>query len=464
MSKLWFIILSEMFEQVKKQKKFLVFGTAVLFLSFSFNIFGTLSTDSFINNQKDSEALVTNQVLCSGAYYNNQLLQIKNYKGKYTQITCNPDELIPYSSQYGFQGKIYTLVYKIFNKFAPVNGIRFIALAQLVTALISALCLALVGLWVYVRVSKIAGWIFVFLASMSPMLVVFARNLYWALPLMVLPIIVILWFYKPNATKKYSMYFWSGVFLALYLRFICGYEYVTTLSIMAVAIISYFLFMEKFGWKMYLKQFAIAFAVSLLAFAFALGTHIYSLQQQTGSVHDAVLIIKSRALARTTDSTHYLKYTYMNLSYTSPDYYQTLDSYTQLSERTNSKSQISANVVSVMNYALLPVVTLPLAFNQPFGLFLQSTVVFVLVMILIFKDRSRLFKGARLHQVNGLFLGAAIGLVGSISWWVLAHSHSLVHAHINGITTYLPFALFSFMIIGLYIEENLKVLLRLRNS
>jgi hypothetical protein len=42
--------------------------------------------------------------------------------------------------------------------------------------------------------------------------------------------------------------------------------------------------------------------------------------------------------------------------------------------------------------------------------------------------------------------------VGYLSWLILARSHSLVHAHINGILLYLPFALFGYIIIGLYLQ------------
>jgi hypothetical protein len=293
------------------------------------------------------------------------------------------------------------------------------------------------------------------------MVVGFARNLYWALPLLILPFVYVLYAYKYDAHRKRQILFWGGLVALLYLRYLCGYEYITTITIMVAAAVVYYLFLAKGDRKMYVQQIALVFAASFLAFALAIGTHVMTLRTEAGSISGAASIIKDRAMTRTTQADKYLTYPIMGLKSNLNEYYQTANSYLDFDGRSQHRSQLWAAVASLMNYALMPVVNIPVTLNQPFATYIQSLTAFVAVLVFLYVTRARWVERARRREVDALFLGAAAGLVGLLSWLVLARSHSLVHGHINGILLYLPFALFGFTIIGLFLEARLVSLRRM---
>lgn len=441
-----------MLKDLKKHRRFFLIAAGVLFLSFSLNIFGAVKTDDFLHNYKDSEALVANQIACKGKAQDGQLLVRSDPAATSADYSCNQKKLRPYSSQYGLQGRVYTQGYEIVSSVVSIPPRAYVAIAQLSTALVSALCLAALALWARSRFGRIPAVTFVIMVAISPMIVGFSRNLYWTLPLLFLPFIYALYAYGPDAARPKKTLFWSVLGVLLYLRYLTGYEFITTITIMVAAAIGYHLFVQKNSKKTYVKEIALVAGVSILGFAAALGTHLVSLQETTGSMGKAAEVIKARALERTTNAEDYLPYAYSGFQLTSTDLYRISDSYVGLESRAQGSSQMWASIVSFVNYALLPVVNIPVALNQPFGAIIQSVGVFSLLLAILFIMRMRLLPKHLIHTVNALFLGALIGLAGYLSWLLLARSHSIVHAHINGILVYMPFALFGFMLIGIYLQ------------
>lgn len=440
--------------------RFLVFSWLVLFLSFAFDLFGAVPVPSFVGNFKDSEALVTNHIVCKGDLYAGQLLERKHFDGGNVAPACDVELLKPYSSQFGLQARAYGLGYAALTSIVAMRVDIYVGFMQLLTALVSALCFALLALWVRRRFGRWPAVSFVLLVAISPMLVSFARNLYWALPLMVLPLVFALFGYdrlvrRSAGNWRRQVLFWSGLGVLLYLRYLCGYEYLTTLTIMVAAVVIYYLYLAD-GLqrvKRYAGQLTLVLVVSVLAFGAALGTHVLALRAPAGSASAAIKVIRARAAERTADSEKYLIYAYQGLRANSPDAYAITNNYLNLERRTEEPTQLGATGVSFLNYSMLPVIGLPIVLSQPFGLYVQSLAAFVLLLALLFVRRRQWLKQADIRQVEALFLAAAIGFVGYLSWMVLARPHSLAHAHINGVLLYLPFALFGFIIIGLYVRQ-----------
>lgn len=435
-----------------KKQMFFVGTLIVLFLSFSINFFGAMDTNSFIGNYKDSEALISNEVICRGSVFGGQLIEAKNASQVGPIKNCDKGAIKPYSSQFGLQGRIYTLGYKIITSVLHISAGAYIALAELITALLSAILFTLFAVWIRKNFSLFVANIATLLIAVSPMIVGFSRNLYWALPLMVAPFLFTIIFYKYPILGRRRIFFWIILGVLLYARFLCGYEYITSITIMVMAAVGYHLGLQKKPYKIYTKELALAFVISVIAFTAALSTHVYTLQKSTGSTEQAVTVIKDRALVRTLDSSKYLSYPYYNYQFLLKDSYLVSDSYLHLQKRSSSGSQLWASIVSFMNYSLLPIIVLPIALNQPFATYLQSISMFTIFLLYLYKTRNRWVHKGIINQVEALFLGAAIGFVGFLSWLVLAHSHSLVHAHINGILMYLPYALFGYIIMGLYFQ------------
>lgn len=443
-----------MVEDLKKHKLFFAAITLALFLSFAFNFFGAVTTDSFILNFKDSEALVTNQIVCKGEVFNDQMVAQKGDYGSSGLISrCESKELVPYSSQFGLQGKLYTAGFNLLSNFVHISAVTYVTIVQLATAMGSAVVFGLLALWVRSRFGLIPASVFGLLVAMSPMVVGFSRNLYWTLPLLVLPLVFALYYYRLKSTKKRMLLFWLILGILLYLRYLCGYEYITTLTIMIVAAISYYLYIGGSKTKVYIQQSIIVGVVSFLAFGAALVTHVGALNAYTGSTGKSVSIITQRAADRTSNADQYLKYPYENLKGLASDYYKVTDTYVHYDKQMESNSKPLATLVALSNYMLLPVIHLPISFAASFSLYAQSMGMFVVLLALLYVMRKKWIPKRLSTQIRALYLAFAIGLLGYFSWLMLGYSHSLVHAHINGILMYLPFALFGYVIIGIFIES-----------
>jgi hypothetical protein len=446
-----------MLQEIRKHWRFFVAAAIVLFLSVGFDVFGAITPAAFVQNFKDSEALVVNEVRCRGQYFAWQMAELKNPQSSNTQEICNPAELRAYSSQFGLQGRAYTFGYVVTDKVLPfsVPVGPYIIFAQLTTAALSALCLAAIVVWIRGRFGGGAAVVLTLGTALSPMLVGFGRNLYWVLPTMVLPLLATLYWYDDRATSRRQLLFWTAVGLLLYMRYLCGYEYLTSLTIMVAAVVGYHLWMRRAALRVYVWQFLTVLGVSLAAFGLALGTHVAGLRGPAGSAERALTIVKQRAMERTSRSDSYLTYAITGLKFNLSDQYTIADSYVDFDKRAEQPSQFWASLASVLNYLFMPVFTMPFVFVQPFATYVQSLAVFVLALTWLYVRRRRWVQPMQLRAVEALFVGAAIGLIGFLSWLVLARSHSLVHAHINGILLYLPFALFGFSIIGLYVSQQL---------
>jgi len=448
---------------VRDKGRFLFIGTLVFFLAFTANLFSAVSTDRFLLDTKDSQALVANQIGCRGEIYSNQLLGYHNEDGyKESASDCSQSSLAPYSSQFGLQGKVYTFGYKVISSVVPHPPSTYVVFAELMTALVSAVVFSLLALWVKSRYGLLVSAVFIFLVAISPMVVVFARNLYWALPLMLLPLIFTLYQYRPDASMRYKGFFWLVLLMLLYLRYLNGYEYLTTFTIMVVAGVAYHLYLSKSRVKTYVLEAVMIGLISVTAFLGALSTHVYALKDSTGSLESAIHVVQQRATSRVVDSDAVLSYPYMNFRQSLPDVYKISAEYLPIKDKEESGSEIWATLIAALNYALLPIINIPLSLYQPFSTYTQSFIVFVVAVGTLFYTRKKWSTKRLVPDIEALALSSAIGLVGYVSWLVIARPHALVHAHINGILMYLPFALFGYVIIGLWIQSLSKRLKGLR--
>lgn len=438
---------------IQENKRFFFTSVAVLFVSFAFNAFSAMDTASFVSNYKDSEALVVNQINCSGDLYADQMLeQINPQTPLKFPNSCSTSALRAYSSQFGLQGKLDTFLYTSIMRPMHVSAGVFVVLLELGTALISALVLALLVLWVRRTFGKIPAVTTGILIALSPMLIGFSRNLYWALPLLIAPIVYVLYFYKLKAPRKEMIIFWTGLFVLLYLRYLCGYEYITTITVMIVATAGYTLALAGVRVKKFVREAILIGLVSAVAFGAALVTHIAALNVSTGSTEKSVSIIKQRAQERTLNAGKYVDYPYANLEFLASDHYKVTDTYVHYDKLKATGSRVWATLVALSTYLLLPVVHLPIIVPGSFSIYLQSTTMFTIVLFILYVKREKWVAKEYRARVRALFVAASLGLIGYLTWLIFGYSHALVHAHINGILIYLPYALFGFMIIGIYVE------------
>lgn len=434
--------------KLKEGKLFFVVATLVLFLSFTINLFGVLTMFGF----SSSEYIVMNQIVCKGEVHNNQLLGFD--VGKDSQnVVCEPENLLPYYSQYGLQGKIYTIGYRVLDGLVDTPIKVYARLAQVLTALTSASLVALIAWWVRGRYGLFVASIFIVLAACSPMVISFARDLYWAFPLMLAPLLLTLYFFKSSESRSWHIKFYVLLGILLYLRYLCGYEYLTTITIMVIAVMSYHLFLDKADRKTVFKHVGTAFGVSVVAFFMAFGTHIFTLQQSVGSFSRAVEIIEQRALVRTVDSSSHAKYAVLGFKNNLSSTYYIANEYLNLESKIGKESELWATMAATLNYALMPVTILPFISKEPIATYVHSVAFFILLLTILYVYKKRWIVVQQDRDIKALYVASIVGFAGFMSWLVIARSHSLVHAHINGVLLYLPFALFAYIIIGLYLQS-----------
>lgn len=454
-----------MISDIKQYWRFLVVATSVLFLSFIVNLFGVVSTDYLFNRHNSSESLYGNQIVCGGDAYGGFLLTHWDKGVKKQLETCKLDQLEPYQSTFNLVGRVYSLGYKILHSITNISPFTYIKLMNIITALVTAAVLALFALWVRGRFGVMVAAVTVFLVAISTQLI--ANSVVTMAFLGFVPLVYTLYFYKsPDASKKYRVYFFCGLALLFCLKFLTNYEYITNYLIMIIAIVGYFLYSLKPKVKVYIKEVLLVSAVVVAGFVTALILHMSALAILYGSPQQALEVLSGKVVRRTSGDTETTTTVnpYRNLKSTAPEVYEVIDEYIELDERREArealnvppsfKQRVVDSLVSIINYASLPVVSIPLVLKEPFGTYIQSFAVFLLVLSILFMTRHKWVRQRKDRvTVDALFVSLAISFVGYISWHIAAHNHSLIHPHLNGSTMYIPLALIGYVVIGIYLKN-----------
>lgn len=141
--------------------------------------------------------------------------------------------LIPYASQYGIQGIIFS---KIYNNFSPsINTLNYIN-SLLFSLTMSAL------VFIYRKIISTQFAIIFFISIIfSPWLVSYARNLYWVPFTWFLPA-VFSGYYFFAKTDKHKIFSLVLIYLSFLLKCLSGYEFISSVILFAAAIFVYELF------------------------------------------------------------------------------------------------------------------------------------------------------------------------------------------------------------------------------
>ncbi len=254
----------------------------LLIINFNTNILGNKNTvfkdvvgigdKTFENFQLDSEYLVLSKI------YNDKN-QIKKTKYGLMSIIKRIDNLeeqlkseksnkelgiIEYTSQVGLQGHIFSILFNIIH--IPLWALRILCTTILAIILVIICCL------LAKKYNKTLGAVFYFTFLLSPWVVAFARNLYWLEFLWFLPILLGL-ILSIKQDKKDILF--PSMFAAVYIKCLCGYEYVTTIIIAAISFIFIDFILEKDSQKkkQLLKTTIKAATLCILAVITAIITH-----------------------------------------------------------------------------------------------------------------------------------------------------------------------------------------------
>ena len=444
---------------MERKKSILFFGVVwgVLFLSFFGNIFGVgLWREWFDGFQRDSSAIVEKTARCKEKFgYSGPLIVAKNedYNSVMTTGGCDASLLKPYASQYGLQARVITAL-------APKDSTKLPVYFKKVNVVLAAAMAALMAL-VALRVRKLFGFVaaavFATLVAFSPWVVGYAQNIYWIEPLMFAPFTFAFLSYSYCKSSKKLWLFYLGEAVLLFLKFLSGYEYISTIAMsVLVPIIFFELINNKQKIIKLWKHAVMTCVVVVVAFVGAYITNFMALSDYYHSSDTALKMINERASERGLSGIRKMRtHAVGNLKTLLPESYEFANRFINMEELAEDKgSTYQYLAINAGNYVLLPALSLPLSIKGVFGEIVQSILVWVLVGYLVLfylKRRHPSFKYYR-----SFLWSLHISLAGALSWLILMPGHALPHAHINGIVFYMPLLLFVYMVVGLYIGNIVK--------
>lgn len=129
-----------------------------------------------------------------------------------------------YVSQYGLQGKIFRLIYKVLH-----NGELVVRLSQLMASLFLAITVVLLCVLIKKKYNMLMASCFFLVFWLSPWIVNFARNIYWVEFTWFIPMAIGLFCSIYIESKKVRVISYFLTFLAILIKCLCGYEYISAI-------------------------------------------------------------------------------------------------------------------------------------------------------------------------------------------------------------------------------------------
>lgn len=194
----------------------------------------------------------------------------------------------PYPTQFGLQQIAYSWLVQTFD-------LDRLAEIQTVTALLSAAALAALGVLYWRRMDPLFATLFVIFMGAMPFCIAMGRNLYWSPFLMWLPAILSLFLYRAERPAARALLL-LAIGGAMFLKSASNYEYITTVTMLAVAT---FLVVPFFEGKRR-PDLRMAFAVWLACVAGFAVAFLMHAQMRGEDIADGLRIIYAEDIARRT--------------------------------------------------------------------------------------------------------------------------------------------------------------------
>lgn len=337
-----------------------------------------------------------------------------------------------YTSQFGLQGIVMAWI-------SPGNslyGAMRIMTALLLAAVVATAVVACWRAW-----GGRAATVLLTLLSLSTLLNAFGRSTYWQPWTMLLPTLVTLLVW-PRLGSGRRRWVRGGLLVAglVFLKALCGYEYITTVILGAVAAVAFHEFRGRLD-RQLLVGLGGACMAGIAGFVAAIGVHVAQLYALYGDIS----IITSRAGERT--------FAPSTMELVLPAVREQADPLTRWFLERDETAGLW--VFRMLGYARDSVVSLPAPADLGFGPASYGIPIWFFVVVwALMAWRAARGRGAAPLVMRRLAVAAGIGLVGGLSWLVLAFGHSIHHWRLNGLVFYVAFLPFVFAMIGLWVQTT----------
>lgn len=312
-----------------------------------------------------------------------------------------------YGSQYGLQGKVFQHLADI-----DLEVLRTWCAVAAGAVLFLTVCL------VCKTCGRLMGGVFYVVFWLSPWVVNFANNLYWVEFTWFLPMTAGLFCLWKLDSRTCRILSYVLVLLAIMIKCLCGYEYITTVMLGAIAFpaAEFFAALAQKDRKRASLLFRTIFLLGVAALlGFAAAICIHAPVKSGGSLAEGIrLIVQEDVLRRTYGAD-------LNAFENLPDFEQyalTASAWETLCKYFHFKTE----VITGIGGNLFPLLCL-------------------LPAVLLIRDVRRKCLDVREAAWYAVFF------VTSVSWFVLAKSHSCVHTHMNFVLWYFGFVQSCFYII-----------------
>lgn len=382
----------------------------VLTWNYMFCSFDT-ANGAFANFQADSESLVTGAMTI-----------VSQGRGPELQgfgLGRLPDDgVFVYRSQFGLQGMVFSAI----SQFVGVYGL------YLITAGLAAVVFCAIVFLIRRKYNLTLAVIFYLTFLLSPWIVNFARNLYWVeftwfVPLLT-GLVFSLWGFRVYVRNICCV----AMFLAILIKCLCGYEYISTIMLAAVAPViadlAFSIFQkDRKRAVSCLKGLLLLGVACLLGFIMAItmhaglrggGNYLLGLQQ----------IFEQDVLRRTSggDINYYPDDGGVGVMSITASHWETVTKY----------FAFSTQVVTGIPGNLFPVLVLLSLASVIYGIYKQQCDPMEVSLYAVF------------------FLAA-------LSWFMLAKGHSYVHTHMNYVLWYFGYIQMCFYVLVKSVSRYLRV-------
>lgn len=317
---------------------------------------------------------------------------------KLSGLQVNPELILlnPYLSQYGIQGDFFSLIYN--NVISKINALYYIN-----SFVFSIVIASLVFLYRRIISTEFAV-IFFLTIVLSPWIVSFARNLYWVPFSWFLPA-VFSGFYFLSKSSEYKALSIVLVYFSFLFKCLAGYEYISSVILLAAAIFCYELFNPDrvISKSESLKGFFLICTIGVAGFVTALLMHA---NMRGDSIIEGLKSIYELDVKRRT--------------YGDPSVFGS-ESFEAL-----SSSPLTVVKTYIFNWNTLFLKGIP---GYGFYTFLWISIATIC------------YRWYESHQNTLKDLGLFIAFfISPLSWFILAKGHSGVHTHMNYVLWYFGFA------------------------
>jgi len=419
---------------------FFVTITIVLTFNFKTNLFSSAADSFFDYFQTDGESLVLGRLLLTEE---NGLTDHAGFLGwthpnppasnKYKfQFDAHHNgfgfvSYEGYYSQPGAQAFLFGIICKItgWSGYDGLDRLRWIV------SFFTALAFTLFLYWVMLNWG-IAITLFMFiLLIFSQWITVYGRNLFWVLSAFYIPFLTALfWLHRgePKSNYPLTVTFWL-LFGSVFIKFLfTGFEYMTTVMVMAVIPWVFYAIDRQWNIKKFVRS-SITACGGVLAAVLA-GVLWLSAQYAalTGSFKEGI---------------EYILWSFGKRAHGLPQYV-----YEPVYERSIQSSQwdvilryLNDHAFHVRHWSTNPIWELVSVFN-----FTVCVLFFIVMSFVTITSESIRKNEAFLRRQQALVCTLWVSMLAPLSWFVIFKGHSAIHPHMNPIVWYMPFMLFGFLL------------------